>query len=166
VVGSLVLVVLGLNTFETGFQTVKQGATNAVLGLTTQDQYLAENLGWFGPAMQSLIKLPAGSRVLMLWEARSLYCLPVCEPDEIIDRWQRDRYEGSDPVPVTPEAILLSWKEKGYTHLLFHRLGADFIRMQSPNNQAGDWLALEALLRQLHLVQNFGDTYLLYRIVP
>jgi len=50
--------------------------------------------------------------------------------------------------------------------LLFHKLGADFIRSQSPSNQAGDWLALEALLRQLHLVQNFGDTYLLYRIAP
>jgi hypothetical protein len=166
VAGFLVLLVLGLNTFETGLQAIKQGAAKAVLGLSTPDQYLADNLGWFGPAMQSLNELPAGSRVLMLWEARSLYCLPVCEPDEIIDRWLRDRYEGRASTPASPEEILQSWKETGYTHLLFHKLGADFIRSQSPSNQAGDWQALEALMRRLHLVQNFGDTYLLYRIAP
>jgi len=166
VAGFLVLLVLGLNTFETGLQAIKQGAAKAVLGLSTPDQYLADNLGWFGPAMQSLNKLPAGSRVLMLWEARSLYCLPVCEPDEVIDRWLRDLYEGRASTPASPEEILQSWKETGYTHLLFHKLGADFIRSQSPGNQAGDWQALEALLRRLHLVQNFGDTYLLYRIAP
>ena len=166
VAGFLVLLVLGLNTFETGLQAIKQGAAKAVLGLSTPDQYLADNLGWFGPAMQSLDKLPAGSRVLMLWEARSLYCLPVCEPDEVIDRWLRDLYEGRASTPASPEEILQSWKETGYTHLLFHKLGADFIRSQSPGNQAGDWQALEALLRRLHLVQNFGDTYLLYRIAP
>lgn len=166
VTGFLVLLVLVLNTFETGLQAIKQGAAKAVLGLSTPDQYLADNLGWFGPAMQSLNKLPVGSRVLMLWEARSLYCLPVCEPDEIIDRWLRDRYEGRASTPASPEEILQSWKGTGYTHLLFHKLGADFIRSQSSSDQAGDWQALEALLRRLHLVQNFGDTYLLYRIAP
>ncbi len=166
VTGFLVLLVLGLNTFETGLQAIKQGAAKAVLGLSTPDQYLADNLGWFGPAMQSLNKLPVGSRVLMLWEARSLYCLPVCEPDEIIDRWLRDRYEGRSSTPASPEEILQSWKGTGYTHLLFHKLGADFIRSQSSSDQAGDWQALEALLRRLHLVQNIGDTYLLYRIAP
>ncbi len=85
----LILLVLGFNTLETGLQTTNQGAAKAILGLSTSDQYLADNLGWLGPAMQALNKLPAGSRVVMLWEARSLYCLPVCEPDEIIDRWAR-----------------------------------------------------------------------------
>ena len=102
----------------------------------------------------------------MLWEARSLYCLPVCEPDEIIDRWKRDRYEGSGAHPASAEEIIQSWKEAGYTHLLFYRLGADFIRSQSPDSTADDWAALEVLLRQLYLMQNFGDTYLLYRIAP
>jgi hypothetical protein len=166
VAGFLILLVLGLNTFETGIQTVNQGAAKAILGLSTPDQYLADNLGWFGPAMQALNKLPAGSRVLMLWEARSLYCLPACEPDEIIDRWLRERYEGRGSNPATPEEIIKSWKEAGYTYLLFHRLGADFVRAESHSYQADDWLALEAVLRQLDLVQDFGNTYMLYRIAP
>ena len=166
VAGFLVLLVLGFTTFETGLQTTNQGAAKVILGLSTPSQYRADNLGWFEPAMQSLDQLPAGSRVLMLWEARSLYCLPVCEPDEIIDRWRRDRHEGGGPNPVSPEEIIQSWKAADYTHLLYYRLGADFIRSQSPNSQADDWNALEALLRQLHLIQNFGDTYLLYRIAP
>ncbi len=94
VVGCLVLLVLGLNTFETGMQTVRQGVLRTALGVSTPDWYLGENLGWFGPAMQAVDQLPEGARVLMLWEARSFYCLPKCEPDEIIDRWQRERHEG------------------------------------------------------------------------
>jgi hypothetical protein len=116
--------------------------------------------------MQALNKLPAGSRVLMLWEARSLYCLPVCEPDEIIDRWVRQLHESGVSNPATPEEIIQSWKEAGYTHLLFYRLGADFIRTQSLNSQADDWLALEATLHRLTPVQDFGNTYQLYRITP
>jgi hypothetical protein len=162
----LILLVLGFNTFETGMQTINQGAAKAILGLSSPEQYLSDNLGWFGPTMQALNKLPDGSRVLMLWEARSLYCIPVCEPDEIIDRWARGRYEDRNSAPATPEEILQSWKEAGYTHLLFHRLGADFIRSESHSYQPEDWLALEALLRQLNLVQDFGGTYLLYRIAP
>jgi hypothetical protein len=165
VTGFLILLVLGFNTVETGLQTTKQGAVKAILGLSTPDQYLADNLGWFEPAMQALNKLPAGSRVLMLWEARSLYCLPVCEPDEIIDRWARLLHDGGSN-PAAPEEIIQSWKEAGYTHLLFYRLGADFIRTQSLNSQADDWLTLEATLRRLTPVQDFGNTYQLYRITP
>ena len=166
VTGFLILLVLGFNTFETGLQTTKQGAAKAILGLSTPDQYLADNLGWFEPAMQALKQLPAGSHVLMLWEARSLYCLPVCEPDEIIDRWTRELHGGGGSDPATPEEIMQSWKEAGYTHLLFYRLGADFIRSQGPKTSANDWLILETTLNQLTLVQDFGDTYLLYRIAP
>ena len=164
--GILILLVLGFTTFETGVQTIKQGASKTILGLSTTDQYLADNLGWFEPAMQALNKLPAGSRILMLWESRSLYCLPACEPDEIIDRWLRERYEGRGSTPATSAEILQAWKEAGYTHLLFHRQGADFIRSESQSYQPEDWLVLEALLRQLPLVQDFGNTYLLFRLAP
>jgi hypothetical protein len=166
VAGYLILLVLGLNTFETGMQTIKQGAVKAVLGLSTPEQYLGDNLGWFEPAMQAVKNLQTGSHVLMLWEARSLYCLPICAPDDVIDRWWRDRYDGRGSTPATPEEILQSWKAAGYTHLLFHRLGADFIRLQSSASQTDDWVALDAVLKQLTLVQNFGDTYVLYRLAP
>ncbi len=76
------------------------------------------------------------------------------------------RHEGHGSDPATPEEIIQSWKDAGYTHLLFYRLGADFIRSQNSNSQADDWLALEATLRQLTLVQEFGETYQLYRIAP
>jgi hypothetical protein len=166
VVGFLVLLVLGLNTFETGMQTVRQGALRTALGVSSPDWYLGENLGWFGPAMQAVNQLPEGSRVLMLWEARSFYCLPKCEPDEIIDRWQRDRHEGRDSAAATAEEILKSWRAAGYTELLFHKLGADFIRSQSPDDQSGDWKALDGLLGPLKSMQNFGDVYVLYSLNP
>ena len=132
IAGILTLLVLGLNTFETGMQTTRQGAFRTILGVSTPDWYIAENMGWFEAAMRAVNQLPEGSRVLMLWEARSYYCLPTCAPDEIIDRWRRDRYEGRGASPATAEEILQSWREAGYTQLLFHKLGADFIRAQTP----------------------------------
>lgn len=166
VAGLLILLVLGLTTLETGLQTIRQGAARTILGLSTSDQYLADNLGWFEPAMQAINQLPEGSRVLMLWEPRSLYCLPNCVPDEIIDRWWRDRYEGHGTNPATPEEILQSWKTAGYTHMLLYRLGADFVRSGSGGSQPDDWLALETLLSRLTLIQNFGNIYMFYSFTP
>jgi hypothetical protein len=162
----LVLLVLGLNVFELGIHTLNQGAFQHLLALRTSDAYLADNLGWYAPAMKELRELPADSRVLMLWETRSFYCWPACEPDETIDRWLRERYANGSASPRTLEEILHAWRQSGYTHLLFYRLGADFIRRQSTDYQPADWQALDDLLSRLSPVRDFGDAYTLYWLSP
>jgi hypothetical protein len=167
ITGFLVVMVLGFNTLQVGLDTIGRGTLEAIFGLHPPQTYLADNLGWFEPAMSSIRELPEESRVLMLWESRSLYCLPLCEPDEIIDRWLRERYIDWAMKPKTPSEILQSWRMNGYTHLLFHKLGADFIRQNDRKNyNHEDWLALEMTLDLLKPVESFGDAYILYRLIP
>jgi hypothetical protein len=163
----LIALVLGLNTFEIGVQALQQSTPNSVLGLKPVENFLAENLGWYAPAMQAVRQLPEGQRALLLWEPRSLYCLPRCDPDEVLDRWKRQRYPASSSVPVGNEAILSDWRSAGYTHLLYYRAGADFIRQEGrlAYTQA-DWQALDALLDGLPLVQDFSGAYALYALTP
>jgi hypothetical protein len=163
----LIALVVALNTFELGIDTLRSGAAQAALGLRSAEDYLGDNWGWFAPAMKAVRDLPPGSRALMLWEARSLYCLPNCEPDEVLDRWLRELHDTPEGALRTPEAILAEWRAAGYTHLLFHRLGADFIRSENqPAYHESDWQALDSLLASLPVAADFGGTYTLYRLQP
>lgn len=163
----LIALVIGLNTFELGVHTLQLGAPAAVLGLKPAAQYLADNLGWYFPAMEAVQALPAGERALLLWEPRSLYCLPRCDPDEVLDRWKRARVSAPGAAPTENVAIQADWRAQGYTHLLYYRSGADFIRREGRLPfTAADWLALEALLGDLQLVQDFGGAYQLYAFTP
>ena len=75
---ALVLLALGLNLLEVGHSVLKQGSPQAALGIKSEAAYLADNLGWFQPAMQAVRDLPEGARTLLLYEPRSLYCAPRC----------------------------------------------------------------------------------------
>lgn len=166
IAGFMMLFVLGLNVLELGVETLRRGAPQAALGLRGTEAYLEDNLGWHAPAMKAIRDLPSGARVLMLWEPRSLYCLPKCEPDEILDRWLGERYGSPSASPRGPEEIMESWKQAGYSHLLFYRLGADFIRAESTSYHESDWQALNVLLEGLPIVQEFGGTYTMYELDP
>src|SRR4030067_705588 len=96
---------------------------------------------WYATAMQAIQKLPEDALVLMLWEPRSLYCLPKCVPDEVIDRWKHDLFTWKEP-----GAILKNWQASGYTHLLYYRFGADFVRMEDIRYSTSDWETLDTLL--------------------
>jgi hypothetical protein len=167
IAASLIVLVVGLNTFEVGVDTLRRGAPLVTLGLRSEEGYLGDNWGWFAPVMKTVRELPSGSRVLMLWETRSLYCLPNCEPDEVLDRWLRERHDTANGELRSPQVILQGWREQGYTHLLFHRLGADFIYKQNqPIYQPDDWQTLESLLALLPTLKEFGGAYTLYEIKP
>jgi hypothetical protein len=163
----LVALAIGLNTLELGVEMLQRGALQAALGLQPAEEYLEENWGWFAPAMRAVRELPAGARVLMLWETRSLYCLPNCEPDEVLDRWLRELHDMPGEDARSPQSILENWRAQGYTHLLLHRLGVDFLRSETQTvYQPGDWQALESLLAMLPTGEDFGGAYTLYRLSP
>jgi hypothetical protein len=167
IVAFLIALVLGLNVLEVGVHTLQQRSLDYVLGVKVEADYLADNLGWYAPAMEAVRQLPSDQRALLLWEPRSLYCLPRCDPDEVLDRWKRQRYSTPGAPPASNAAILAEWRAAGYTHLLFHRSGADFIRQEGRlAYTAEDWQALEALLADLRPIQDFGGAYLLYSLTP
>lgn len=164
--GALIALVMLLAGFEVGMYTLRQGAPQVVLGLQTRQEYLANNLGWYAPAMQAVGELPPGARVLMLWEARSLYCASVCIPDEVLDRWAHDRQLLGGDGAEAGEQVLQAWRQAGYTHLLLHRAGMEFMRSEGGPQRPEDWPLLDALLTSLPVVQDFGGAYQLYGLAP
>lgn len=153
----VVALALGFSAYGAGWQTYQQNALTSLLGLQSEHEYLTRNLGSYADAMQAVQNLPPGSRLLMLWETRSLYCLPVCDPDEVIDRWYTDMR-----LYQTPERILAAWQAQGYSHLLIFETGADFVRRYHTGElPEEDWSALEALLASLPAPQRW-DGYALY----
>jgi hypothetical protein len=161
VAGALVVLALALNAVQIGLDTLSKGAPGAVAGVRSRQQYLEDNLGWYARAAFAIRQLPPGARALMLWEPRSLYCLPDCSPDEILDRWRGDLRTWGDP-----QAVLGAWREAGYTHLLFYKTGADFVRQEDSRYTPQEWQALDELLAGLPAPQQFGEAYALYRISP
>jgi len=157
VAGVFVLLALYLNVFQIGNAVLRQNAPQTVFSISTEEEYLLNNLGWYAWVLESIDELPEGSQALMLWEPRSYYCTPKCTPDEVLDRWYRDVRSHQDS-----DEILKAWRDDGYTHLLFYREGADFIRDEDSRYQDSDWQFLEQLLASLPAPLGFGDVYALY----
>ncbi len=157
---ALVLMTLAFTTIEISLDTLRKGAPQAALAMTSQSDYLANNLGWFQPAMQAVQELPAGSRALMIYEPRSLYCLPVCQPDESLDRWRRDWMRFAEAGKIRQQ-----WLREGFTHVLVFRSGVEFMQNNpDPKHPVESLRALNAFLNDLSAPQNFGGVYELYAL--
>jgi hypothetical protein len=160
VAAALIITVSGFAAIQMAETVLKSGAPQVLLALRQPEDYLDDNLGWYAPAARAVSGLPEGTRTLMLWEPRSLYCTPGCQPDEVLDRWLSERQAAS------PAGVLQAWREAGYTHLLYNRFGAEFVRGEDPRYTMEDWQALDSLLGGLPVVQDFGGAYQLYALTP
>jgi len=156
--------VLGLSAVEYALAFVSHTPLAYLSGGQTAADYRAANLGWYTVAIDRVNALPAGARVLFLWEPRSLECASPdrCLPDLIIDRWwhlRRSRTLGA------ADAVIAQWKEDGLTHILLYDLGVQFVQSQSDNPfEDDDWAELDALRARLRLVENIGGVYSLYAL--
>ena len=162
IIGVLVTLVFLLTTYEISREIIDKDSLKFALGLETRENYLGQNLGWYYPAMEAINKLPEDAKVLMLWEPRAFYCLPKCEPDEVLDRWRHDVIRYGDGL-----AIIQNWKDNGFTHLLFYKHGAEFIKEDSRSTAETSysqetWRELDQLLSSLGPSQDFGGAYQLY----
>ncbi len=161
VAGVLVVLSFLFSIVQLASYTLQQGALRYVFSQRNEKDYLSDNLGWYAPAVQVIKDLPDPDRVLMLWEPRSLYCTPRCQPDDILDRWKRElNLKGN------AGEIIERWRAAGYTHLLYYRLGAEFVRMEDGRYRESDWQVLDSLLQRLPTGESFGDAYVLYPLTP
>ncbi len=156
---SIILIVIGLTALQITSELENSSAISYLFSNITHDEYLQDNLGWFYPAMAELNELPQDASVLMLWEARNLYCPIPCQPDEILDRWQH-AYRSIG----TPEEIIREWGLMGYSHILINKLGMDFVRTNDSRYTDESWNSLDVLIDQLDLIVNIDDAYALYRL--
>lgn len=158
VISRLVLFAFVLVGLDGAFQLAQNNPLPAALGQQSEPEYLADQLGWYGPVMAALDELPAEAKIEMLWEARSYYCPRSCRPDVILDKWwywQRTLADG--------QAIAQYLKNQGVSHVLIYDFGAEFERRHRELQDPADWRALDQFRsQQLSLVQRFGDGYSLY----
>ncbi len=139
---------------------IASGVPGYISGSLTRTEYLETNLGWYARAMDSTNALPAGSRVLFLWEPRGFECRQACSEDATIDRWYLAMRSG-----LTAEEVLARWREEGFTHILLFNTGADFERSNRSEYTGADWEELDRLRALLPVAERFGDGYTLYSLV-
>jgi hypothetical protein len=163
--GMSVVLVLAANLVYQGLNTHSLRPLSVLVGSETRQGYLARNLQAHYAAIELTNEVvPQEGRVLFLWEPRSYYCRVPAQPDAILDRWAwlLHRHAGN------LAAIAGELQQEGYTHVLYHRAGAEFVRRASLDPlQEEDWAALDAFLkRYLEKEGGAGEAYVLYRILP
>jgi hypothetical protein len=139
VVGVVVTLVLILNlvTETRVFLAVRPVAP--LIGLESHRDYLARRLGSYSEAMRYVNdRLPGQARLLFLWEPRGYYCLPSARADATLDNLAQLRVAHGEA-----QVALAALQADGFTHLLLHRAGLEFIQGPTPRP-----LTLSSLLGQ------------------
>jgi hypothetical protein len=164
ILGVLIGLVLVLTVLQTGMDTLHNKDVPVLTGAISEQDYLYHRLGWHYAALVAVGDLPENTRVLFLFEPRSYYCPPDrCLPDGILDVWYHARRLGG-----TSADLAQNWHEEGVSHVLLYALGAEALRQKGVDPfTEGDWAELERLQAQhMNLIENFGDAYLLYELIP
>jgi hypothetical protein len=163
IVKAVLVFILVLSALEQGIAFAAHSPLAYLAGAQRAADYRAANLGWYAVMMERVNALPAGARVVFLWEPRSLECAAPdrCDPDVIIDRWWHLRRKG-----MPPAAAIADWKAQGATHVLIYDAGVKFLRDHRDIRFAeSDWTELENLRGQMRRVEQIGSDYSLY-ILP
>jgi hypothetical protein len=158
--GALILLALAFNAFSTSSAVAASNPILTILNLEDRASYIKRHLGGYTDAMQTVASLPQDAKVILLWETRSLECLPKCDPDEIIGRWYHDW-----SIHRNQDRVIQSWKNQGYSHVLLNHDGADFVRKYDANAPSAEyWEGLRAVLKNLTPVEMDASGYQLYQI--
>jgi hypothetical protein len=161
VILNLTTAVFVLTAFSEAFNFVEVRPAQVVFGVQSESDYLADQLGWYGPVMDSVNSLPADSKVAFLWEPRAYYCEVTCHPDVILDRWWHLHRTAGDA-----NSIARKLRSQGFTHVLVYDFGIELEREKREQFTPGDWLELANFVEsELRIVQKFGQGYTLYRFV-
>ncbi len=157
---SMVLFVLVLTVIEYFSLFIQRRVLDFVSGQIDRQSYLKHNLGWHYLAMHDIRELDKQKSTILLFEPRSLYCVPNCDGDEILDEW----YTLSLNASSTIEDILMYWKRKGYQSILIYHKGADFVRQNDHRYYNHQWKLFDELVSRLTVIKNYGEAYSLYEL--
>ncbi len=157
---SVVLVLVG-NVWYQFLETVRIRPLPVLVGEESREQFLRRNLGTHYAAMELVNeRVPESGKVLFLWEPRTYYCQRAARPDAVLEQWAWRMYQQGGDLG----AIARSLQSEGYTHILLHRAGLEFMRhtrLDPLSDQDLDaWEAFAA--SYVRLEAQVGDSYLLY----
>ena len=151
---ALVAIVEGISFF------VERNPLPVLTGYQSTADYVQDELGWYGQAMQAVNKLPAEASVYSLWEPRVYYCQVQCITDATLHNWWylRRAYGGA-------EQIGAELRQKGVTHVLIYDYGMEMLRTGESEYDAADWVEFDGFVQtQLVEVQKMGGVYSLYAL--
>ena len=123
-------------------------------GFESRDTFLVRHLGAYYSAVQFVnTQLPPNANVLFLWEPRSYYVQRTVQPDTLLDMIPHTRWKYP-----TADAMVKSWRDAGYTHVLLNRGGLDYMLQTGYDPVTReDALALQDLLTR-YGKQIYGKT--------
>jgi hypothetical protein len=159
ILGAILALVCFLVVLQDATDLAASNAPAAVLGAESPAAYRAANLGDYALLDETLAALPAGARVLALWEPRELYLPTNTLPDYWIDRWRTDAHDRAQPADV-----LAQWKAQGITHLLVYLPGEAYMRAADPAVTSQSWAEFDRLLQQLPAPRSVGSSYQVFAL--
>ncbi|HYN87877.1 MAG TPA: hypothetical protein VER55_05085, partial [Ardenticatenaceae bacterium] len=141
-VNLLVGVALALSAVHATLETVAAAPFAQLAGLESREDYLDRRLGSLWTASTAVNRLPADSRVLLLWEPRSYYIARPSDPDIILDEFDHRLWLAGGDIRGVAEGL----RPEGFTHLLVYERGVEFLQTQSTDSTTGNWARLDAFL--------------------
>jgi len=163
VINAVFALVLGLSAIEAVSGFASQNPLPYLTGAQSASDYVTGQLGWYAPALAGVNTLvPAGSRVIFLWEPRTLACASDirCVPDVVIDRWWHARR-----IIGSAAQIVAQWRAEGANEVLIYDTGAQFVQSSADNAyDPSDWTELASLRAGLRVMATFGNAYTLYAL--
>ena len=157
-----IAIVLALNLVYQGRDFLRVDPLPYIAGRESRDEFLTRNLGRHYTAMRYINEnLPSAAKVLFLWEPRSYYCQRQAQPDPILETWKHLLYKYG-----SVEAIARHLADEGYTHILLHQKGLEFmIRTKLDPITDEDVRLWEDLASDyLTVVHREGEGYVLYAL--
>ena len=157
-----IAIVLALNVVYQGLDFLRIDPLPYLAGRESRDEFLTRNLGQHYAAMQYINEnLPSGAKILFLWEPRSYYCQRQAQPDAILETWKHLVYEYG-----SVDAIARHLADEGYTHVLLHQKGLEFVVEAGMDPITGEDVRLWEDLASdyLTVVHREGEGYVLYAL--
>ena len=103
ILGAMLVLVVGLALVQDTASLSASGAPAVVMGMESEQTYRFSHLGAYAALDEKLSALPAGSRVLALWEPRKLYLPANTTPDYWIDLWRATAHDSDDAAAILQE---------------------------------------------------------------
>lgn len=150
-VGMVTGLVAGLGVASLALGWLANPPLPVLLGAEPPTRYQERRLGEYAGAVQGLGTLPAGAKVLFLWEPRTYLCpaAVTCQADAFLYNWRYLLHRVGDDAPAAAADL----RAAGYTHLLVYGGGLRFfteppnVEAEAPHVQALlDLLARDATL--------------------
>lgn len=134
----------------------------AAVGIESESHFLRRQLGLHPEVMERVNELPAGSRVVFLWEPRSYLCEVDCRPDALLDRFlHHTHYLDHDAGEIAD-----AWRSQGMTHVLLYQDGLEHIVEAGFDPVTDEDLTVLRQLQEEALtpVADWDGAYLLYAL--